>query len=93
MTYGQLARAMGLYMPGSISKVTQALEATMVEDAKNGVPFLASLVVSKVGQGNAAKGFFQQARALGRGPGFGEDDRAYYQREFTGAVAIQTAQN
>ena len=93
MTYGQLARAMGLYMPGSISKVTQALEATMVEDAKNGAPFLASLVVSKVGQGNAAKGFFQQARALGRGPGLGEDDRAYYQREFTGAVAIQTAQN
>ena len=88
MTYGQLARAMGLYAPGSIAKVTQALEATMVEDAQNGAPFLASLVVSKTGQGTPAEGFFQQARVLGRGSGFGEDDRAYYQREFTGAVAV-----
>jgi Fe-S cluster biogenesis protein NfuA len=88
MTYGQLARAMGLYMPGSIGKVTQALEATMVLDVENDAPFLASLVVSKVGQGNAAKGFFQQARVLGRGPGFGEDEQAYHQREFNGAVAI-----
>ena len=93
ITYGQLARALDLYMPGSIRKVTQALEATMVEDVENGAPFLASLVVSKVGQSNAAKGFFQQARALSRGPGFGEDDQAYHQREFTGAVAMLTFQN
>jgi Fe-S cluster biogenesis protein NfuA len=88
MTYGQLARAIGLYMPGSIGKVTQALEATMVQDVENDAPFLASLVVSKVGQGNAAKGFFQQARALGRGPDFSEDEQGYHQREFTGAVAM-----
>ncbi len=88
MTYGKLARAMGLYLPGSIAKVTQALEATMVEDAKNEVPFLASMVVGKAAQGNAAKGFHLQARVLGRGPGFGEDDRSYHQREFTGAVAM-----
>ncbi len=93
ITYGQLARALDLYMPGSIRKVTQALEATMVEDVENGSPFLASLVVSKVGQSNAAKGFFQQARALSRGPGFGEDDQAYHQREFTGAVAMLTFRN
>lgn len=93
MTYGKLARAMGLHAPRSIAKVTQALEAIMVEDAENGAPFLASLVVSKVGQGNAAKGFFQQARALGRGPGFGEDDRAYYQREFTAAGALLAARD
>ena len=93
ITYGQLARALDLYMPGSIRKVTQALEATMVEDVENGAPFLASLVVSKVGQSNAAKGFFQQARALSRGPGFGEDDQAYHQREFTGAVAMLTFRN
>ena len=90
-TYGKLAHAMGLYLPGSIAKVTQALEATMVEDAENRAPFLASLVVSKVGHGNVAKGFLQQARVLGRGPGFGEDDRAYYKREFAGAVAMFTA--
>ncbi|MFT5795314.1 MAG: Fe-S cluster biogenesis protein NfuA [Ulvibacter sp.] len=91
ITYGKLARSMGLNPPGTIAKVTQALEAMMVEDAKNEVPFLASLVVSKVGQGNAAKGFFQQARALGREPSFGENDQDYYQREFNGAVAIVTA--
>jgi len=92
ITYGKLARAMGMYAPGSIGKVTQALEATMVEDVENDAPFLASLVVSKPGQGGPAEGFFQQARALGRGADFGEDDRSYYQREFTSAVAIQTAQ-
>ena len=91
ITYGQLARSMGLNPPGTIAKVTQALEETMLEDAKNGVPFLASLVVSKVGQSNAAKGFFQQARALGREPRFGENDQDYYQREFNGALAIVTA--
>jgi Fe-S cluster biogenesis protein NfuA len=93
MTYGMLARALGLYAPGSIAKVTQALEATMVEDAKSGAPFLASLVVSKVGQDVPAKGFFQQAHALGRGPSFGEEDRVYYQREFTGAVDMLTARS
>ena len=91
MTYGELASAMGLYLPGSIAKVTQALEGIMVEDAENGAPFLASLVVSKVGLGNPANGFLEQARALGRGPDNGEDDRAYYQREFTGAVGVVTA--
>lgn len=91
VTYGKLARAMGLYAPGSISKVTQALEATMVEDAENDGPFLASLVVGKVVKGNAAKGFFQKAQALGRGPDLGEDDWDYYQREFIGASAMLTA--
>lgn len=86
VTYGQLARAMGLYMPGSIGKVTQALEATMVEDAEIGAPFLAALVVSKIADGEPAKGFHLQARALGRGPGLGEGDLKYYQREFTSAV-------
>jgi Fe-S cluster biogenesis protein NfuA len=93
ITYGKLARTMGLYAPGSIAKVTQALEATMVEDAQSGAPFLAALVVSKVGQGTAAKGFLQQASSLGRGPVLGEDDDTFYQREFTGAVALLTDQS
>jgi len=87
LTYGQLARDLGLYMPGSIAKVTQALEATMVEDAESGAPFLAALVVSKIGDG-AAKGFHQQARALGRGPADGENDSAYHRREFRGAFTL-----
>jgi NFU1 iron-sulfur cluster scaffold homolog, mitochondrial len=88
ITYGQLARTMGLYAPGSIAKVTQALEATMVEDAETGAPFLAALVVSKVGQGKVAKGFFLQARTLGRGPSFGEEDHTYYEHEFAGALGL-----
>lgn len=88
ITYGQLARTMGLYAPGSIAKVTQALEATMVEDAETGAPFLAALVVSKVGQGKVANGFFLQARTLGRGPSFGEDDHTYYEHEFAGALEL-----
>lgn len=92
VTYGQLARALGLYMPGSIGKVTQALEATMVEDAETGAPFLAALVVSKLGDGEAAKGFHQQARALGRSAAPGEDERSYHQREFTEAVAMLATQ-
>lgn len=87
LTYGQLARDLGLFMPGSIAKVTQALEATMVEDAATGAPFLAALVVSKIGDG-AAKGFHQQARALGRGPADGENDSIYHRREFRGAIAL-----
>ena len=93
IAYGQLARAMGLYLPGSIAKVTQALEAIMADDADSGAPFLASLVVSKIGQGDAAKGFHQQARKLGRGPSLGEDERAYHQREFKGAIAMLTARS
>jgi hypothetical protein len=92
VSYGQLARALGLYMPGSIAKVTQALEATMLEDAETGAPFLAALVVSKLGDGEGAKGFHQQARALGRGAAPGEDERSYHQREFTGAAALLAAQ-
>ena len=91
VSYGQLARALGLYMPGSIAKVTQALEATMVEDAETGAPFLAALVVGRLGDGEAAKGFHQQAHALGRGADLGEDERSYHQREFTGAVTMLNA--
>jgi len=87
LTYGQLARDLGLFMPGSIAKVTQALEATMVEDAESGAPFLAALVVSKVGDG-ATRGFHQQARALGHGPADGESDSAYHRREFRSASSL-----
>jgi len=65
----------------------------MVEDAETGAPFLAALVVSKLGDGEAAKGFHQQARALGRAPDSGEDERSYHQREFSGAVAMLAAQS
>lgn len=92
ITYGQLARALGLTTAGSIAKVTQALEMTMAEDAEAGAPFLAALVVGKIGNGSAS-GFHLQARSLGRQPGEGEDETAYHQREFIGARALLTAQD
>jgi Fe-S cluster biogenesis protein NfuA len=87
LTYGQLARDLGLLMPGSVAKVIQALEATMVEDAATGAPFLAALVVSTIGDG-ASKRFHQQARTLGRGPADGENDSTYHRREFRGAIEL-----
>lgn len=87
ITYGQLARAMGLYMPGSIAKVTQALEETMIEDARAGAPFVAALVVSKTSGVSPARGFFDHAHKVGRGAQAGEDDETFHKREFDAAIA------
>ena len=87
ITYGQLARAMGLYMPGSIAKITQALEETMVQDARTGAPFVAALVVSKASGTIPARGFFEQAHKVGRGVQSGEDDETFHNREFNAAIA------
>ncbi|MDZ4136276.1 MAG: DUF6522 family protein, partial [Paracoccaceae bacterium] len=87
VTYGQLARAMGLDRPGAIAQITQAMEATMTEDARAARPFLAALVVSRAEGGTPGRGFFDHARSLGRGPALGEDDRAFHEREFRGASA------
>lgn len=80
ITYGALARAMGLWMPGSVRKVTQALEETMDEDAAAGRPFVAARVVSRAGH-LPGKGFFEKASALGQGPEPGESDSAFHARQ------------
>ncbi len=80
ITYGALARAMGLWMPGSVRKVTQALEEMMAEDAAAGRPFLAARVVSRAGD-LPGKGFFETASALGQGPEPGESDAAFHARQ------------
>jgi len=87
VTYGQLARAMGLNTPGSIAKVAQALEKTMIEDARAGAPFVAALVISKASGIIPARGFFEQALIVGRGAQAGEDDETFYKREFDAAIA------
>ena len=87
ITYGQLARAMGFIPPGSIAKVTQALEETMAEDARAGAPFVAALVVSKTSGVIPARGFFDQAHKVGRGAQAGEDDEIFHKREFDAAIA------
>ena len=87
ITYGQLARTMGLVSPGSIATVTHALEVTMFQDARSGAPFIASLVVGKVSGSVPGRGFFEKARSLGRGPELGEDDCTFHRRVFTAVVS------
>ena len=82
VTYGQIARALGMYMPRSIHGVTVALEATMREDAETGRPFIAARAVSRGSGKLPGRGFFELARVLGRGPRPAESDEAFFQREF-----------
>jgi len=81
ISYGALARALGLWMPGSVGKVTAALETLMREDAAADRPFIAARVVSRRRSGLPGKGFFELARALARGPHEGESDLDFHARE------------
>jgi Fe-S cluster biogenesis protein NfuA len=81
IAYGALARALGLWAPGSVGKVTRALETTMREDAAASRPFIAARAVSRGRDGLPGKGFFDLARALSRGPWDGEDEASFHDRE------------
>ena len=81
ITYGSLARALGMWMPGSVGKVTRALETTMREDARANRPFIAANVVSRAGGKLPGKGFFDLARALSRGRQSGETDAEFHAKE------------
>jgi len=81
ISYGRLARALGLWAPGSVRRVTRALEITMREDAAAGRPFIAARVVSRGRERLPGKGFFQLARELSRGPREEEDERDFHSRE------------
>ena len=72
ITYGALARALGLWAPGSIAKVTRALETTMREDAAADHAFIAARAVNRGRDKCPGKGYFDLARALSRGPRAGE---------------------
>lgn len=67
--YGALARDLGLLAPGSIARLTSALEALMEADAACGQPFRATLCEARLAQGLPAAGFFAKAAALGRNIG------------------------
>ena len=79
--YGALARALGLWVPGSVRRITQALETTMREDAAADRPFIAARAVSRAGEGLPGKGFFDLATALSRGPADGQSDQAFHRSE------------
>ncbi|WP_431299988.1 hypothetical protein [Tabrizicola sp. BL-A-41-H6] len=63
ITYGALARDLGLRM----AELTAALEATMEADAAANRPFRAALCAARLSPDTLpAKGFFAKAAALGR---------------------------
>ena len=83
--YAALADALALTPPGRIAQVTGALEATMAEDAAAGRPFIAALVTGRGGR--PGRGFFETARALGRGPAPGTGPDAWLAAEAARARA------
>jgi len=82
-TYQEAALALGLEPPQTIHRLALALEASMSEDAAAGRPLRAASVVSRVGDGLPARGFFAHARALGRydGAETGGEARAFHTAE------------
>ncbi len=83
IAYGRLARKLGMFAPGSIRKITDALEVTMREDCEAGRPFVAARVVGRGAERLPGNGFFDLADALGRGPHSGETKQACYHRLLT----------
>ncbi|MFT4700761.1 MAG: Fe-S cluster biogenesis protein NfuA [Yoonia sp.] len=80
IAYGKLARALGHWAPGSIGKLTKALELTMREDALTATPFIAARAVSRGADKLPGKGFFELAHALKQGPTTDETDRGFHDR-------------
>ncbi|MFC3179798.1 hypothetical protein [Cypionkella sinensis] len=66
ISYGALARDLGIPGPGAIAKLTAALEVLMEEDAALGLPLRAALCAARLANGMPAQGFFSKAQALGR---------------------------
>ena len=65
IAYGALARDLGLTGAGTIAQETAALEHLMEQDAANGHPLRAVMVVGRFNHGLPAPGFFAKAAALG----------------------------
>ncbi|MCC5957429.1 MAG: hypothetical protein JJU07_15110 [Natronohydrobacter sp.] len=65
VTYGALAAEIGLDGAGRIARLTDMLEALMVEDAGAGHPLRAALVLGRTSAGLPARGFFLKAAELG----------------------------
>ena len=65
ITYGQLARDLGLTGPATIARLTAALEAMMEEDAAQNHPFRAVVLSGRLAKDLPAQGFFDKAAELG----------------------------
>ncbi|RUR37953.1 hypothetical protein [Vreelandella populi] len=90
MTYQQVAASMGLTPPGTIQRVTQALEQLMRDDAATHQPFIAALVVSRRGDNMPGAGFFELAVALGRFPADSTQHAKAYRAEYQQALALRS---
>jgi hypothetical protein len=88
ITYGGLAKLLGLSPPNTINQITVALERLMEEDAEAGRPFIAALVLSKARGGLPAVGFFDCAQRLGRfaGDANGVEARSFHANELNAAL-------
>jgi hypothetical protein len=89
--YGALARRLAIPGPGSIQRLTEALEVLMEEDAQAGSPFRAVLCEGKLRSGLPAPGFFEAAQRLGRfsGPLDGPEAEAFVAGERAALFAAQ----
>ena len=83
VTYHEAAVALGLEPPQTIHRLALALEDVMTRDAERGEPLRAALVVSRVGSGTPAPGFFAHARSLGvyDGPDQGSQARNFHREQ------------
>lgn len=88
LTYQQLAEALGLTPPRTIQRVADALEALMHEDAAEGRPLIAALVVSRRSR-LPALGFFELAVELGCFPADPARHAEAYQEEFQRALSTR----
>jgi hypothetical protein len=65
VTYGDLARTLGLSGPGTIRQLTEMLEDLMAADIAAGRPLRAALCTGRLSGGMPGAGFFEAARRLG----------------------------
>ena len=95
ITYKALAEAVHVRPPNRIHQIAEALEHTMREDAANGRPFIAALVISKARGGLPAPGFFQTAQQLGQfaDQPSGPQARSFHAATFAAAVAFWRTAN
>lgn len=85
LTYLELADKVAMPGPQRIHRITRLLEKTMTEDARAGQPLQAALVVSRVGSGLPAEGFFDRARRLGMFDG--HDPQAFHRSQLRALFA------
>ena len=88
LTYLALADAIAMPGPQRIHRVTRLLEILMKQDADAGRPVRSALVISRVGHGLPAAGFFDRAQRLGL---FDGTDPAAFHREVLARLSEQSA--